>query len=92
MFGLIISGLTALGWAVAYVLIIRRGFLDKTYGVPMVALAGNIVWEFLFAFCIRAPGESMDMWKMINVVWFGRCSSMGSMKNGPPNTSFTAVS
>ncbi len=73
MFELIISVLTALGWVIAYVLIIRRGFLEKTYGVPMVALAGNIVWEFLFGFCIRPPGsEPINfLWIIINVTWFG---------------------
>lgn len=72
MFESIISVLTALGWAIAYVLIIRRGFLEKSYGIPMVALAGNIVWEFLFGFCIRPPGsEPINLWIIINVAWFG---------------------
>jgi hypothetical protein len=72
MAGFIVSILTALGWATAYVLIIRRGFLEKTYGMPMVALAGNIVWEFLFGFFIREPGtEPNYVWVIINAVWFG---------------------
>ena len=71
MSGLIMGVLTALGWATAYILIIRRGFLEKTYGVPMVALVGNIVWEFLFGFFIRPPGsEPINLWTIINVTWF----------------------
>jgi hypothetical protein len=57
---------------VAYILIIRRGFLEKTYGIPMVALAGNIVWEFLFGFFIRPPGsEPINLWVIISLIWFG---------------------
>jgi hypothetical protein len=37
-------------WALAYVLIIRRGFLDETYGMPFVALCANVSWEFIFSF------------------------------------------
>jgi len=36
-------------WIAAYILIIRRGFRDRAYGVPMVALALNFTWEFIYA-------------------------------------------
>jgi hypothetical protein len=42
-------------WAVAYVLIIRRGFLDKTYGMPLPGLALAITWEFIFAVLRPTP-------------------------------------
>ena len=37
-------------WTLTYLLILRRGFIDKTYGMPMVALCANISWEFIFSF------------------------------------------
>ncbi|WP_114779196.1 transmembrane-type terpene cyclase [Botryobacter ruber] len=37
-------------WTITYLLILRRGFVDKTYGMPMVALCANISWEFIFSF------------------------------------------
>ena len=37
-------------WLLAYILIIKRGFQDKTYGMPLVAICGNISWEFIFSF------------------------------------------
>jgi len=37
-------------WMMAYVLIIKRGFQDQTYGMPFVALCFNISWEFIFSF------------------------------------------
>jgi hypothetical protein len=35
-------------WLVAYVLIIRRGFLDRTYGMPLVPLCVNFAYELIF--------------------------------------------
>lgn len=47
------------GWLVAYFDIIRLGFKQKTYGMPTVALALNIVWEFLYAFVYL---KNPDQW------------------------------
>jgi len=48
----IMAGVVAytLLWTAAYVLIIIKGFKDRSYGVPMVALCLNFSWEFLFSF------------------------------------------
>jgi hypothetical protein len=35
-------------WLGAYIMIARRGFVDKTYGMPIAAMCTNIAWEFLF--------------------------------------------
>ena len=53
-------------WTLAYFLIIRRGFLDRTYGMPLVALCANISWEFIFAFVY--PHDLPQ--RAVNVVWF----------------------
>ncbi len=37
-------------WLVAYVLIIVKGFRERTYCMPIAAFCGNVIWEFLFAF------------------------------------------
>ena len=37
-------------WSLTYVLIIIRGFKDKTFGMPFVALSANISWEAMFSF------------------------------------------
>src|SRR5689334_13192718 len=36
-------------WLIAYGLIIKRSFQDKTFGMPIAALCGNIAWEILFS-------------------------------------------
>jgi hypothetical protein len=53
-------------WTLVYLLLIRRGFLEKTYGMPLAALCANISWEFIFAFILRVgPPQNY-----INVIWF----------------------
>jgi len=54
-------------WTFVYILIVRRGFQDKTYGMPMPALCANISWEFIFTFLY--PHEPPQNY--INVIWFG---------------------
>jgi hypothetical protein len=53
-------------WTLAYLLIIRQGFLDRTYGMPLAALCANLSWEFIFAFVY--PHDLPQ--RIVNVVWF----------------------
>jgi hypothetical protein len=49
MFDILLVG-TGIFWTITYLLIIRRGFLDHTYGMPLIALCANLTWEFIFSF------------------------------------------
>jgi hypothetical protein len=60
---MIIGGLF---WSITYILIIRRGFKDKTYGMPLAALCANISWEGIFSFIY--PHSPPQLY--INYVWF----------------------
>lgn len=53
-------------WSVTYLLIIRRGFKDKTFGMPMAALCANISWEAIFSFF--TPHDSPQLY--VNYIWF----------------------
>ncbi|MFE0516575.1 hypothetical protein [Streptomyces sp. NPDC058964] len=53
-------------WTVAYLLLIRTGLRERTFGMPVVAFATNISWEFMFAF-VRPPS---GIGHVINIVWF----------------------
>lgn len=53
-------------WSVTYLLIIRRGFKDKTFGMPMAALCANISWEAIFAFV--TPHDPPQLY--VNYIWF----------------------
>ncbi|MFF7356739.1 hypothetical protein ACFZA1_29440 [Streptomyces filipinensis] len=57
---------TGVFWTAAYVLLIRTGLRERTFGMPVVAFATNISWEFMFAF-VRPPAGLMHV---VNVVWF----------------------
>ncbi|WP_066511316.1 hypothetical protein [Rufibacter sp. DG15C] len=53
-------------WTITYLLILRRGYLDKTYGMPMAALCANLAWEFIFAFVHPHPLPQL----YIDYLWF----------------------
>ncbi len=52
-------------WTLAYLLMIRRGFLEGTYGMPLVALCANLSWELIFSFVY--PHDLPQ--RAVNIVW-----------------------
>ena len=53
-------------WSLTYVFIIIRGFRDRTFGMPFVALCANISWEAIFSFV--HPHTPPQIY--IDYVWF----------------------
>ncbi len=53
-------------WILTYVFIISKGYKDKTYGMPLLALCANISWEFIFSFLL--PHSPPQLY--INYLWF----------------------
>lgn len=53
-------------WTITYILIIRRSYQDKTYGMPLIALCANISWEAIFSF-IYPPSLIQHI---VNLIWF----------------------
>lgn len=53
-------------WIFTYILVIYKGWQDKTYGMPMVAICANISWEFIFAFFY----PQNDLQRYITLIWF----------------------
>lgn len=76
-------------WTLTYLLIIKRGFQDKTYGMPLWALAANISWEFIFSVILTTHGTVQHVidivWCLFDVViviqflWYGRSSFKGTL-------------
>jgi hypothetical protein len=54
-------------WILTYIFIISKGFKDKTYGMPIIALCANISWEFIFSFILPSSPPQL----FINYLWFG---------------------
>jgi len=53
-------------WTLAYILIIKRGFQDKSFGMPLTALCTNLSWEFIFSFIYsHDPPQNYT-----NLTWF----------------------
>jgi hypothetical protein len=66
--GFFLVGLSGLAWTVVYIFLIRAGFKDKTYGMPLFALALNIAWELLYTILGFQHTEiSLQTW--VNLVW-----------------------
>jgi len=53
-------------WILTYILIIKQGFREKTYGIPLAALCANMSWEFIFSFLHSHPSPQI----YVNIVWF----------------------
>ncbi|RNI27559.1 hypothetical protein EFA69_15655 [Rufibacter immobilis] len=72
---------SGLFWTITYLLILRRGYEDKTYGMPMVALCANVSWEFIFSFVYPHPQPQLAidyLWLLFDLgivgqyLWYGR--------------------
>lgn len=50
--------LATYSWALCYIALIYRGFKDKSYGMPIVALSLNLSWELVFALFIPPYGSA----------------------------------
>lgn len=87
---MVLIGISGLFWTIVYVLIIKRDFADKTYGMPLAALAINIAWEIRFSMAFYSP-EIMLLPQIINTVWaiFDIVIVITVVKFGPPVFSST---
>ncbi|WP_207430198.1 hypothetical protein [Sabulibacter ruber] len=57
-------------WTLTYLLILRRGYKDNIYGMPMVALCANLSWEFIFSFVYPHPQPQLSidyLWLLFDV-------------------------
>jgi hypothetical protein len=48
-------------WLAAYVLMIRKGFQDSTYGIPLLAIMLNFTWEVIYT-TIHPPATHGELW------------------------------
>ncbi len=62
-----LAALSGIAWTVVYIAAIRVGFAQKTYAIPVAALALNIAWESIYAG--RALATDPDLQGYINLVW-----------------------
>ena len=66
--GTILTLISGISWSLVYIELIRRGFKDKTYGMPLFALTLNLSWEFLFSLFFR-NNDVVTLQTIINLIW-----------------------
>lgn len=69
-FWLNLTNLGDLCWAIAYVLIIRQCFRQRTYGLPLVAIVMNFTWEVYYSVFDppRCDGGGVDWAKVVMIL------------------------
>jgi hypothetical protein len=64
----LVFSVSVLAWSIAYLLIVYHGFTERTYGMPMPALAANLSWEFIWAFVWK---PFSDIGHILTIPWLG---------------------
>jgi hypothetical protein len=88
--GLAAGGLSSLFWTLAYALIIRRGAKDRTFGMPLVALAANLSWEVIFLVkTIQLDGADARLalilpWTLLDLAIVVQCFRFGAADFADP--------
>lgn len=59
--------LSGLAWTIVYIESIRVGFRDKTYAMPLAALALNFAWESTYA--VHDLMTSVGVQAFVNLAW-----------------------
>lgn len=65
---LFLTLVSGLAWTVVYVEAIRVGLRDRTYAMPVAALALNFAWETTYAF-YEFHNSGVTAQAVVNVVW-----------------------
>jgi hypothetical protein len=75
-------------WVVAYVLIIRKAMRDRTYGIPLVAIALNVTWELYYGLINPIPGAAFRIaaivWLLLDVLIVYQLIRFGREEAWPP--------
>jgi hypothetical protein len=63
----LLTAISGLAWTIVYVDSIRIGFRQKTYAMPMAALALNFAWESTYA--VHDLTTAVSLQGLVNLVW-----------------------
>lgn len=68
-------------WIAAYVMMIRRGFIERWLAMPLIALFGNVAWEFMYSFVYVHPDVGIrvvgKLWIAFDLVILGQAVAFG---------------
>lgn len=66
----ILAGISGICWSVVYIECIRTGFKEKTWCMPVFALALNIFWEGIYSAMDLFVRQTVTVQAIANAVWF----------------------
>lgn len=66
----VLIGISGVCWSIVYIDCIRTGFRQKTYCMPLFALALNFAWEGIYAFTDLFIRHSIGAQAIANTCWF----------------------
>lgn len=75
---------------VAYLAIIYRGFKDRTYGMPIAALAANLSWEAIYGFLLNPFGDHIHTLS-IPAFFVDLCIAWQCLRYGPKDFTIPLV-
>lgn len=61
---------SGIAWTLVYIDAIRIGIKDKTYAMPLYALALNLAWEGIYGYLALTNSAGISLQGIINVLWF----------------------
>lgn len=64
---LFLTVVSGLAWTLVYVEAIRLGFRDRTFAIPVAALALNFAWEAIYT--IQGFGTALSVQTFVNLAW-----------------------
>src|SRR4051812_14989160 len=62
-----LTAVSGIAWTIVYIAAIRIGFAQRTYALPVMALALNIAWESIYSVWGVATDPGLQAY--VNVVW-----------------------
>lgn len=61
--------LSGICWSIVYIELIRKGFKDKTYGMPLFALGLNFAWELIYSVDGLLFNTFSTEQSVVNLIW-----------------------
>lgn len=66
---LVLQVVSAVSWTTVYVACIAIGFRQRTYAMPVFALALNLAWELIYSYNGLSGAESFSFQTVANITW-----------------------
>jgi hypothetical protein len=71
---LLLAAITGIAWTIVYINAIQVGFRQRTFAMPLAALALNFAWELTYSAvdlrtAVDVPTSTNVAWAVVEIVW-----------------------